>query len=185
MSQLLRLCHLWILKVFFYYWLLPHVFYWTRRWDFRISELASSVSLWLLLLATMHTSYVDCQAYLLGYLLWELLCQVTGAEYFYHKYFVDFHLCLYLYFLLECVWFFACVILFGMDWNIWIFCVGFILSDNEWHVKYVFDLPMCVINIFGWDGVWTFINLFIEWSWLIVVSAGWLASQDFYLVRRT
>ena len=44
---------------------------------------------------------------------------------------------------------------------------------------------MGVINIFGGDGLWTFFNLIIEWYWLIVVSARWLASQDCYLVRRT
>ena len=78
-----------------------------------------------LVVVTIHNGLV---AYLLECLLWASLCQFPGAEYLCHKYFVGFHVCLYLDFLLECLWVVACVILFGRDWNIWIFCVISILS---------------------------------------------------------
>ena len=42
------------------------------------------------------------------------------------------------------------------------FCVIFLLSEIEWHIKYVFNPLMDVIKIFGGVGVWTFIN-FIHW----------------------
>ena len=172
--------------VFWYSWLIPHVFSWTRKWDFRISELGSSVSLWSWLLAMMHSLTVDCSAYLIECLVWASLCQVLGAKYLCHKYFVDFHVRLYLYFLFGCIWVVACVILFCMDWSIWIFCVSFILSENEWHIRYVFDPPMGVIKIFDGDGVWTFI--FIQMIYIyncgslmagLTVSARWQASRKF------
>ena len=151
--QLLHLSHIWISWVFCYSWLMSHVFSWTRKWDFRISELTSSVYLWSGLLDMMRLLNVDCSAYLLWCLLWSSLCQVPGVEYLCHKYFVDFHVRLYLDFLLKCVWVVACIILFRRDWNIWIFCVGFILIENEWHIQYVFDPLMGVITIFCGDGV--------------------------------
>ena len=153
-------------QLFCYSWLLPHVLSWTIKLASLIYELASSLLLWLLLIATMCLSSIDCSAYLLGCLVWAPLCKVPGAEYLCHKYFFAFHERLYLNFLLECVWVVACVILFCRDWYICIFCVSFILSENEWHIKYVFDPLIGVINIFCGGGVWTFIN-FIHWMILI------------------
>ena len=155
--QSLRLSYLWMPLVFWYSWFLSHVLSWTRKWAFRISELVSSVSLWSWLLDMMRLSTVDCSAYILGCLLWALLCQVLGAEHVCHKYFFDFHVCLYLDLMLGFMWVFACVVLFCRDWSIWIFVCYFILNENEWHIRYVFDPLMGVIKIFDGDGVWTFI----------------------------
>ena len=66
LPQLLRLSHCWMPRVFWYSWMLPHVFSWTRKWAFRVSELASSLSLWFFSLATMCLSSIDYSDYLLG-----------------------------------------------------------------------------------------------------------------------
>ena len=48
------------------------------------------------------------------------------------------------------------IILYGLNF----FYVGFILSENVWHIRYVFDISNGVINIFDGDGVQKF--LFIQ-----------------------
>ena len=143
--------------VFCYSWLLLHVFSWMRKWDFWISELVSSVWPWSWILVMMHLSTVDCSTYLLGCLLWTYVCQVLCNKYLCRKYFVDFHVRVYLDCLLGCMWVVACVMSWCTGWIIWFVCVSFSLSENEWHNRYVFDFPMGVIKNFDGDDVWIFI----------------------------
>ena len=56
-----------------------------------------------------------------------------------------------------CEFLHVCYYLVGIE-ILGFFCVSYILSENEWRIKYVFDPLMGVINIFGGDGVWTFIG---------------------------
>ena len=156
-----------------------------EKWYFRISELASSVLLLLLLLATMRWLYVYCSVYVLRCFIWASLCQVHGAEYLRHKYFVDFHICLYLD---------LCCSMCGLL-HVWYYLVG--IEIFLFFVLVLFWVRISgILNIFltpqwFWSrflvsmGCEDLLILFIEWSLSIVLSDRWLASQDFYLVCRT
>ena len=157
---------------------------------FEIYELVSSVSPWSWLLSMMHLSTVDCSSYLLGYLLWATLCQVLSLSiYVINTFLIFMYICTWIFCwgVCECfhVWCYVVrVEIFGL------FVLVFILSENEWHIRYVFDIQVGVINIFDGDDVWTFLftpMIYIDnggWSMAgLTVSALWQASSKLYLFK--
>ena len=162
--QLLRLSHHWIPRVFLYSWLLPHVLSWTRKWDSWISELASSVSLWLLSLATMHSSSVDCSVYPLGFYYVHTFVKFLALNIYViniwlvSRYYFTWVFCWSVCELLH-LWFYFIGIEF-VD-----FCVSFLLSENELYIKYVFDT---ILIILMGRPPWHYSMLIIGWWYYIL-----------------
>ena len=129
--QSLRLSHLWIPRVFFYSWLLPHGLL-NKKMGF--SDFLFGVFSIALIVVTSHDSFVECWLFSLPFRVFVISiplstswCWIFMSEYFFY-----YHVLLYLDFLLECVWVVVCVILFeGIEIFVFVVLVLFWVRNSE------------------------------------------------------
>ena len=129
----------------------------------------------VLVVVTIHDVSVDCSVYISGCLLWAYLCQVLCAVYVCHKYFIDFHVRLYL----DCLFgvyvsvFMCYVMMYGLKY---FFCLcWFLFWIRMSDILNVFLISWWVWSIFLM-GVGCEHYYLSQWYEFIIVSDRWRAS---------